>query len=190
MALPLPTGLTPTEVAFLCEMEMVTVIPRQRLESLDLLAVRKTPPTPPKPSKTSLNTPHFYLNTNTKLFRAQHNPSAHPTAPNSPSGSPSSSNANAEPTSSPRPGCSPPPSIKSSNTKPRSRPTHSRLLLHIPTPSPSSPPLQTSYLLLSCPRAQRTPRLTIYLIIGWNWARYCWRLVVMIFLILIEYARC
>ncbi|KAF8861146.1 GINS complex, PSF2 component [Acephala macrosclerotiorum] len=37
MALPLQPGLTPMEVAFLCEMEMVTVIPRQRLESLNLL---------------------------------------------------------------------------------------------------------------------------------------------------------
>ncbi|GME63244.1 hypothetical protein GTA08_BOTSDO01063 [Neofusicoccum parvum] len=48
MALPLPPGLTPPEVAFLCEMELVTVIPRQRLESLDLLGG----PTPP------LNPPH------------------------------------------------------------------------------------------------------------------------------------
>jgi len=39
MALPLKAGLTPAEVAFLCEMEMVTVIPRQRLESLELLGV-------------------------------------------------------------------------------------------------------------------------------------------------------
>jgi len=39
MALPLPPGLTPPEVAFICEMEMVTVIPRQRLEALDLLGV-------------------------------------------------------------------------------------------------------------------------------------------------------
>ncbi len=39
MALPLQPGLAPTEVAFLCEMEMVTVIPRQRLESLSLLGV-------------------------------------------------------------------------------------------------------------------------------------------------------
>ena len=31
MALSLPAGLTPTEVGFLCEMELVTVIPRQRL---------------------------------------------------------------------------------------------------------------------------------------------------------------
>ncbi|CCU77016.1 unnamed protein product [Blumeria hordei] len=37
MALPLPTGLTPLEVAFLCEMEMVTVVPRQRLDGLQLL---------------------------------------------------------------------------------------------------------------------------------------------------------
>ncbi|KAL9607654.1 MAG: hypothetical protein Q9167_007450 [Letrouitia subvulpina] len=39
MALPLPAGLTPSEVAFLCEMEQVTVIPRQRLEGLELLGV-------------------------------------------------------------------------------------------------------------------------------------------------------
>ncbi|KAH8746359.1 hypothetical protein BGZ57DRAFT_836463 [Hyaloscypha finlandica] len=38
MALPLQAGLTPMEVAFLCEMEMVTVVPRQRLESLNLLS--------------------------------------------------------------------------------------------------------------------------------------------------------
>ncbi|EPE31032.1 hypothetical protein GLAREA_03999 [Glarea lozoyensis ATCC 20868] len=37
MALPLPPGLTPAEVAFLCEMEMVTVVPRQQLKSHDLL---------------------------------------------------------------------------------------------------------------------------------------------------------
>lgn len=39
MALPLQPGLVPSEVAFLCEMEMVTVIPRQRLDSLALLGV-------------------------------------------------------------------------------------------------------------------------------------------------------
>ena len=39
MALPLSPGLTPAETAFLCEMEMVTVIPRQRLEGLNLLGV-------------------------------------------------------------------------------------------------------------------------------------------------------
>ncbi|KAF2101095.1 GINS complex, PSF2 component [Rhizodiscina lignyota] len=37
MALPLPRGLTPPEVAFICEMELVTVIPRQRLDALELL---------------------------------------------------------------------------------------------------------------------------------------------------------
>lgn len=41
MALPLPQGLTPAEVAFLCEMEMVTVIPRQRLDKLELLGVSR-----------------------------------------------------------------------------------------------------------------------------------------------------
>lgn len=39
MALPLPSGLTPAEVGFLCEMELVTVIPRQKLEGLELLGV-------------------------------------------------------------------------------------------------------------------------------------------------------
>lgn len=39
MALPLPAGLAPSEVGFLCEMELVTVIPRQRLEGLELLGV-------------------------------------------------------------------------------------------------------------------------------------------------------
>ena len=39
MALSLPPGITPPEVAFLCEMELVTIIPRQRLEGLRLLGV-------------------------------------------------------------------------------------------------------------------------------------------------------
>lgn len=40
MALPLPSGLVPSEVAFLCEMELVTVMPRQRLDTIELLGVR------------------------------------------------------------------------------------------------------------------------------------------------------
>ncbi|OAG43947.1 hypothetical protein AYO21_01799 [Fonsecaea monophora] len=36
-AFPHPPGLLPAEVAFLCEMEQVTILPRQRLERLDLL---------------------------------------------------------------------------------------------------------------------------------------------------------
>ncbi|CAF9938467.1 DNA replication protein psf2 [Imshaugia aleurites] len=47
MALPLPPGLTPAETAFLCEMEMVTVIPRQRLEGLELLGGPIPPLNPP-----------------------------------------------------------------------------------------------------------------------------------------------
>jgi hypothetical protein len=39
MALPLAPGLTPAEVAFLCEMELITIVPRQRLEELNLLGV-------------------------------------------------------------------------------------------------------------------------------------------------------
>ncbi|KAK0726326.1 DNA replication complex GINS protein psf-2 [Apiosordaria backusii] len=52
MALPLPLGLTHSEVAFLAEMELVTVVPRQRLESIDLLS-GKTPPLRP-PHRTDL----------------------------------------------------------------------------------------------------------------------------------------
>ncbi|KAF2013816.1 GINS complex, PSF2 component [Aaosphaeria arxii CBS 175.79] len=47
MALPLPPGLTPAEVAFLCEMEQVTVMPRQTLEGLDLLG-GSIPPLDPR----------------------------------------------------------------------------------------------------------------------------------------------
>lgn len=39
MALPLKPGLTPPEVAFLCEMELVNIVPEERLNSLDLLGV-------------------------------------------------------------------------------------------------------------------------------------------------------
>ncbi|KAK7721278.1 DNA replication protein psf2 [Diaporthe eres] len=38
MAHPLPPGLTPAEVSFLCEMEMVTVVPRGRLDGIELLS--------------------------------------------------------------------------------------------------------------------------------------------------------
>jgi GINS complex subunit 2 len=40
MAFPHPMGLLPPEVAFLAEMSLITIIPRQRLERLDLLGVR------------------------------------------------------------------------------------------------------------------------------------------------------
>ena len=40
MAFPLPRGIVPAEIAFLAEMELVTVVPRQRLEGLELLGVR------------------------------------------------------------------------------------------------------------------------------------------------------
>ncbi|KAK4936951.1 DNA replication protein psf2 [Elasticomyces elasticus] len=50
MALPLPPGLTPSEMAFLCEMELVTVIPRQRLEGLELLGGPTQPLNPPFPA--------------------------------------------------------------------------------------------------------------------------------------------
>ncbi|KAJ5334100.1 GINS complex [Penicillium brevicompactum] len=37
MAFPLPRGVTASEIAFLAEMETVTIVPRQRLEGLELL---------------------------------------------------------------------------------------------------------------------------------------------------------
>lgn len=52
MALPLPAGLTHPEVSFLAEMELVTIVPRQRLDSIKLLSVRLLPP--PSPSKPPL----------------------------------------------------------------------------------------------------------------------------------------
>nr|POE85583.1 dna replication complex gins protein psf2 [Quercus suber] len=50
MALPLAPGLTPSEVGFLCEMQLVTVIPRQRLEGLELLGGPIQPLKPPFPA--------------------------------------------------------------------------------------------------------------------------------------------
>jgi GINS complex subunit 2 len=58
MALPLPPGLTPTEVAFLCEMEMVTVIPRQRLETLNIISVTL----PLQPRVPQISPPFFKSN--------------------------------------------------------------------------------------------------------------------------------
>ncbi|EXJ90542.1 GINS complex subunit 2 [Capronia coronata CBS 617.96] len=48
MAFSNPPGLLPTEVAFLCEMEQVTIVPRQRLERLDLLGGTTRPLIPPQ----------------------------------------------------------------------------------------------------------------------------------------------
>ncbi|KAF1347837.1 GINS complex subunit Psf2 [Delphinella strobiligena] len=50
MAMSLKPGLTPQEVAFICEMELVTVIPRQRLDSLELLGGPTQPLNPPFPT--------------------------------------------------------------------------------------------------------------------------------------------
>ncbi|KAI0856637.1 GINS complex, PSF2 component [Xylaria cubensis] len=48
MALPLPSGLVPAEVAFLCEMEMITIVPRQRLESIPMLSGNTPALRPPR----------------------------------------------------------------------------------------------------------------------------------------------
>ncbi|KAK5110765.1 hypothetical protein LTR62_005642 [Meristemomyces frigidus] len=50
MAMFLPSGLTPDEVGFLCEAEEVTVIPRQRLEGLELLGGPTHALNPPFPT--------------------------------------------------------------------------------------------------------------------------------------------
>ncbi|KAL1302620.1 hypothetical protein AAFC00_002991 [Neodothiora populina] len=54
MAMSLKPGLTPAEVAFICEMEMVTVIPRQRLDTLELLGGPTQPLNPPFPTSLPL----------------------------------------------------------------------------------------------------------------------------------------
>ncbi|KAF3396907.1 DNA replication complex GINS protein psf2 [Talaromyces pinophilus] len=60
MAFPLQRGLTPPEIEFLSEMEMVTVVPRQRLEELELLSNR-TPQSAssssPRPEKLKIYIP-------------------------------------------------------------------------------------------------------------------------------------
>ncbi|KAJ5907609.1 DNA replication complex GINS protein psf2 [Penicillium taxi] len=48
MAFPLPRGITPSEIAFLAEMELVSVVPRQRLEGLELLGGPIEPLVPPR----------------------------------------------------------------------------------------------------------------------------------------------
>lgn len=45
MALPYQY-MGPEEVAFLCESEMVTIIPRQKMEGLDLVSVSRALPCP------------------------------------------------------------------------------------------------------------------------------------------------
>ncbi|RAH46855.1 DNA replication protein PSF2 [Aspergillus brunneoviolaceus CBS 621.78] len=48
MAFPLPRGIMPPEISFLAEMEMVTILPRQRLEGLELLGGPVEPLIPPR----------------------------------------------------------------------------------------------------------------------------------------------
>ncbi|PWY84682.1 GINS complex, PSF2 component [Aspergillus sclerotioniger CBS 115572] len=48
MAFLLPRGITPPEISFLAEMEMVTILPRQRLEGLELLGGPVEPLLPPR----------------------------------------------------------------------------------------------------------------------------------------------
>ncbi|KAJ6789362.1 hypothetical protein PWT90_00915 [Aphanocladium album] len=54
MALPLPSGLVPNEIAFLCEMELVTVMPRQRLDTIELLGGPTPSLRPPRRSNIPL----------------------------------------------------------------------------------------------------------------------------------------
>lgn len=114
MALPLPPGLTPNEVGFLCEMELVTVIPRQRLEGLELLGVSENLPRPRHKRRSITNA----YNSLPSLSRARQNASTPHFQPNSPSGSPSSSNAKNAQTSPLHPGSPPPLSNPSSISKP------------------------------------------------------------------------
>ncbi|TQS33507.1 hypothetical protein Golomagni_06146 [Golovinomyces magnicellulatus] len=54
MALPLAQGLMPSEVAFLCEMEHVTIVPRQKMESIGLLSGPTPQLRPPRRSSIPL----------------------------------------------------------------------------------------------------------------------------------------
>lgn len=54
MAHPLPQGLTPAEVSFLCEMELVTIVPRTRLDRIPLLSGTTPPLKPPHRVKVPL----------------------------------------------------------------------------------------------------------------------------------------
>lgn len=54
MALPLPPGLTPAEVAFQCENELIFVVPRQRMDSIPLLTGPTPVLRPPHPAEIPL----------------------------------------------------------------------------------------------------------------------------------------
>lgn len=118
MALPLPQGLVPSEVAFLCEMELVTVVPRQRLESIELLSVGQLCPALIK----MLQIACFVLLFLTVVIidRARLPDSIHLTEPTCPSGSPSSSRSSDAPTSCPLHGSILIPYATSSRTRPPS----------------------------------------------------------------------
>lgn len=92
MAFPLPRGVTASEIAFLAEMETVTIVPRQRLEGLELLGVTIL--------MLSLNCLHEIDH-----IRAPLSLSFLHDAPPFPSGSRFYSNANAVPISCHLPGC-------------------------------------------------------------------------------------
>lgn len=65
MAFPLQRGLTPPEIEFLSEMEMVTVVPRQRLEELELLSVReRTSASSPRTEGLKIYIPRSRIDTN------------------------------------------------------------------------------------------------------------------------------
>lgn len=85
MAFPLPRGIMPSEITFLAEMEMVTIVPRQRLEGLELLGV------------SILISVHF--ETSIDFHRALSNLSSLRVVPLFHSGSPYFSNASAAPIS-------------------------------------------------------------------------------------------
>lgn len=113
MALPLPQGLVPSEVAFLCEMELVTVVPRQRLESIELLSVGQL-------SSPNYNCLALLLTTFVTIHRDRLPDSGRLIELICLSGSPSSSRNSDAPTSSPLHGSIPNPYAKSSHTRPLS----------------------------------------------------------------------
>ncbi|KAJ6262401.1 DNA replication complex GINS protein PSF2 [Drechslerella dactyloides] len=53
MALP-HQHLTPQEVAFICESELITIVPRQRLDALNLISINTRPLVPPQRAEVPL----------------------------------------------------------------------------------------------------------------------------------------
>ena len=146
MALPLQAGLTPMEVAFLCEMEMVTVVPRQRLERLNLLSVGFPQILPhqtlPPPPQNPFSIPLFHIFGANISFPGP-NSRPPPTAPRS-LASLARTPPQAPTKSQHPPTTLAPPLFPRKNPKTRNRDLSPRFLASTTTPSPDNRPNLTN----------------------------------------------